>query len=100
MLPTRIDLVGEFLALKWDDESESFVGLEKLRRACPCAHCAGETDLTGGVHRPASKAPLTEQSFAVLSLSRIGSYALSVHWGDGHQTGIYSWPQLVELGDD
>lgn len=28
---------------------------------------------------------------------QVGSYALQVFWGDGHQTGIYTWEKLHSL---
>src|SRR5437867_6985106 len=51
MRPTDIQQVGDELAVKWDDGSESYVKLEKLRRHCPCAGCKGETDIMGNVYK-------------------------------------------------
>ena len=36
-----VQVIGSELALKWDDASESFIPMETLRRACPCAGCQG-----------------------------------------------------------
>ena len=35
MQPSDIQIIGEELAVKWDDGTESFVRLPKLRKACP-----------------------------------------------------------------
>ena len=43
MRPADIQVIGDQLAVKWDDGSETFLALEKMRRHCPCASCAGET---------------------------------------------------------
>ena len=42
MRPENIQQIGDELAIKWDDGSESFVPLEKMRRNCPCASCHGD----------------------------------------------------------
>jgi DUF971 family protein len=42
--------------------------------------------------------PLTDRSFELRALNRIGTYALQPVWGDGHATGIYSFDYLHRLG--
>ena len=95
--PADIQIIGEELAVKWDDGSENFIGLETLRRRCPCAGCRGEGDIYGKV----SKGPeqtLTPQSFKIRRLDRVGSYAIQPAWADGHGSGIYSFEYLRQLG--
>jgi DUF971 family protein len=53
--------IGGELAIKWADETESFIALEKLRRACPCAGCMGERDIMGQLHKGPDK-PLSPRS--------------------------------------
>ena len=98
MRPDNIQVIGEDLAIKWDDGSESFVPLEALRRACPCAGCQGESDLMGNVHKPTAR-PLSPQSFHVLRLVSVGSYGLQPVWADGHATGIFSFDYLKRIAD-
>jgi DUF971 family protein len=90
--------IGEELAVKWDDGSESFVRLEKLRRCCPCAGCKGELDIRGNLYRN-PKGPASPAAFQLVRVDRIGGYALRPLWGDGHATGIYSFEYLRELAD-
>jgi Gamma-butyrobetaine hydroxylase-like, N-terminal len=45
-----IQHIGNEIAIKWDDGREDFILLEKLRRACLCAGCKGETDILGNVY--------------------------------------------------
>jgi DUF971 family protein len=99
MQPSRLEIVGEFLAIKWDDDTESVISLERLRRGCPCAHCAGETDITGRVHRVGTPTPLGDRSFQLTAMERVGGYAVALCWADGHQTGIYSWDLLRRLAE-
>lgn len=97
--PEKIEFVGDFLAVRWDDGTESIVAKRTLRERCPCAQCAGEPDVTGAVRRPISAPALTDASFEVTATDRVGSYAMGITWGDGHRTGIYSWDLIRRLGE-
>src|SRR5439155_26498998 len=94
--PVEIQQIGEELAIKWDDGSESFVRLETLRRCCPCAGCKGETDLRGNVYKNPEK-PLSAQSFQLRRIANVGDYAIQPIWGDGHATGLYSFEYLKKI---
>ena len=96
--PTNIQQIGDELAIAWNDGTESFVKLETLRRACPCAACGGEPDVLGSVSRP--HVTYTNQSFQLAGFDLVGGYALQPRWGDGHSTGIYSFTYLRRLGQD
>lgn len=93
--PKNIQLVGDELAINWNDDSESFFLLETLRRACPCAACGGEPDVLGNISRP--EVSYTPESFRLDSFHLVGGYALQVRWGDGHDTGLYSYQYLQRL---
>jgi DUF971 family protein len=93
MQPLDIQVIGNEVAIRWQDGSESYVALEKLRRACPCAGCKGETDIMGEVHR-GPEATFSPRSFELREMKRVGSYGIQPVWGDGHSTGIYSFDYL------
>ena len=93
MRPVDVQTIGEELALKWEDGSESFISLERLRRACPCAGCQGERDVMGNLYRGPER-PLSPAAFQLVRLERGGTYAVQPVWGDGHATGIYSFDYL------
>ena len=96
MQPQDIQQIGNELAIKWPDGSESFILLENLRRACPCAGCQGETDIMGNLYKnPEQK--LTAAAFQLVRLIRVGGYAIQPVWADGHNTGIYSFDYLQRL---
>jgi DUF971 family protein len=97
MRPTDIQQIGNELALKWG-RLESFISLEKLRRACPCAGCKGETDIMGNLHMGPEK-PLRPESFRLAGLAHVGGYAIQPKWADGHSTGLYSFDYLRTLGE-
>jgi DUF971 family protein len=96
MRPLDIQPIGNELAIKWEDGSESFVPLEKLRRRCPCAGCQGETDIMGNVHKMPEK-PLSPRAFELLRVANVGTYAIQPVWGDGHATGIFSFDYLRRI---
>ncbi len=99
MQPTNIQQIGDELALKWDDGTESFVSLEQLRRHCPCAGCKGEVDIMGNLYKGPER-PLSPDAFRLVRLARVGGYALQPVWGDGHATGIYSFEYLKQIAGD
>ena len=96
MRPVDIQQIGQELAIKWEDGSEDFVPLEKLRRHCPCAGCRGEKDIMGNLYK-GPKRPLTPQAFQLRGLTRIGTYAIQPAWADGHATGLYSFDYLRKI---
>jgi DUF971 family protein len=85
-------VIGDEIALAWSDGVESYLGLETLRRACPCAACQGEPDVTGKILVP--KVSYQERSFRLVRHEVVGSYALQLFWGDGHHSGLYSFEML------
>ncbi len=85
----QIQVIGRELAIKWSDGAEHYIGLETLRRACPCATCKGETDIMGQLHK-GPEVELGPRSFELVRLSLVGAYAIQPVWGDGHATGLYS----------
>ena len=96
LLPTSIQHIGDELAVSWSDESETFLRLADLRRACPCAACGGEPDVMGNIDRP--DVTYTPASFELRGYQLVGGYALQPTWGDGHGTGLYSFAYLRRLG--
>jgi len=92
---TDVQLIGDEIAIRWNDGTESFLGQEFLRRACPCAACGGEPDVLGHIVRP--QVSYTPASFELRGWEFVGGYALQPQWADGHRTGIYSYQYLRRL---
>jgi DUF971 family protein len=98
MRPTDLQQIGQELALKWDDGSESFIPLEKLRRHCPCAGCKGEMDVLGNVYKNPDQ-PLAADAFRLIRISTVGGYAIQPLWADGHSSGLFSFDYLKRVAD-
>jgi ATP-binding protein involved in chromosome partitioning len=82
------------LAITWADGFESVFDVRGLRLACACAQCVdewtGECRLDPG-QVPADVHPLNVRS--------VGRYAIRIDWSDGHDTGIYAFTRLRQLGE-
>jgi DUF971 family protein len=96
MNPLDLQHIGEEIAIRWDDGHETFIRLEKLRRACPCAGCKGEADIMGNLYKGPEQ-PLIPASFQLKQLVPIGTYAVQPIWADGHASGIYSFDYLEKV---
>ena len=97
MHPLDLQIIGNELAVKWNDGGESFIALEKLRGACPCAGCQGEMDIMGNHYQNPAQ-PLTARSFELKRIVSVGGYAIQPVWADGHATGIFSFEYLQRVG--
>ena len=93
--PINVQQIGNELAIRWNDETESYLDLQFLRRACPCAACGGEPDVLGNIIRP--EVSYSEDSFDLAGFQMVGGYALQPIWRDGHSTGIYSFLYLRRI---
>ncbi len=96
--PTNItaDRNERVLIINWSDGKEGRYPFAGLRAVCPCAECQGGHDNMG---RPADKTLLyatEDPDLTMESVDAVGSYAVTIHWSDGHWHGIYTWPYLYE----
>jgi DUF971 family protein len=96
MRPADLEIIGAELAIKWEDGAESFISLETLRRACPCAACKGERDVLGQLHK-GPDTPLSPRSFQLTRIASVGGYGITPVWADGHASGIYPFEYLARL---
>ena len=98
MRAQHLEAIGQELAIKWEDGTESFIQLRKLREHCPCAGCKGETDIMGNLYKSPDKL-LTASAFHLTRLAMVGGYGVQPWWGDGHGTGIFSFDYLRRVAD-
>ena len=102
LYPTKLSLGGENrLLIEWSDGQRRSYSFRELRDRCPCASCRekrSQPPAGGGlltVLSPAEARPLK-----VLGMKPVGAYAYSIDFSDGHDTGIYTFELLRELGQE
>ncbi len=94
MIPEKIRLTkNNELLVRWNDNVESSVKLSNLRRNCPCAICNSEQKEQGDKYIPI----YTSEQLAIEKISPVGTYAISISWKDGHNTGIYEYKHLRSI---
>jgi DUF971 family protein len=93
--PTAIKLrtTSRLLDVTFDDGSHYELSFEYLRVFSPSAEVKGHGGGEGVLQ-------LGKQNVGISRLEPIGNYALRLHFDDGHNTGLYSWTLLHELGRD
>ena len=87
------------LAVKWNDDKQSYISLKELRNQCPCAFCSGEKDALGNIYK-GPRQELQEIAYTAIKWERVGHYALRIFWGDHHSDGLYTYEMLRRLGID
>ena len=80
------------LGIVWADGHESIYSGRALRCVCGCALCVDES--TGRKTLRDETVPADVRALQVLP---VGRYGLSIHWSDGHSTGIYRLDRLRDL---
>ena len=94
MLPSKIQLHKQSQQLELHYGSEHFLlSAEFLRVHSPSAEVKG--------HGPGQEVlQYGKQDVAISRIERAGNYALKLVFDDGHDTGIYTWDYLYQLGKD
>ncbi|NIP86635.1 MAG: DUF971 domain-containing protein [Planctomycetales bacterium] len=99
--PVKLETIGEDqLQIGWDDGTVRRYEVRQLRDACPCATCR-EKRRSGPEEAPGSLPVLSAaetKPLKVVAMDPIGNYAYSIHFSDGHDTGIYPLELLGQLG--
>ncbi len=83
------------ISIVWSDDAETRHNAAELRRNCPCAGCVNEW--TG---EKMLKADSIADDINFSHISIVGRYALNFHFSDGHDTGIFTFKYLRELGEN
>jgi DUF971 family protein len=96
--PRDLQIVGDLLAIAWEDGRESFLPAEFLRERSPSAENLGEVDVLG--RRWGGDGPRRFPGVTLAGMERIGNYAVTIVFSDGHRSGIYSWDYLRALADE
>ena len=94
-VPTEIRLrrASRLLEVCFSDGSRFELPFEYLRVHSPSAEVKG--------HGPGQEVlVLGKQNVGIRAIEPVGQYAVKLVFDDGHDTGLYTWNYLYELGSD
>ncbi len=95
----RID--DDHIEIAWSDGSRRRYSIEELRGACPCASCREKLNAPPP---PSDTLPVLSaaeaQPMRINGMTPVGTYAYTIEFSDGHDTGIFSYDLLRSLGND
>jgi len=103
LYPVQLRIVAPAsLLIEWSDGRRQQYPLAKLRDLCPCASCREKRKAD---HSPsAERLPVLPSADApplgLVSMKPVGNYAYCLTFSDGHDTGIYTFEYLRELGHE
>ncbi|RED51530.1 gamma-butyrobetaine hydroxylase-like domain-containing protein [Aestuariispira insulae] len=93
--PTKIHYrkQDQVLEVTFDDGNHFELPAEYLRVESPSAEVQG--------HHPDQKVTVSgRRQVGIIGLEPVGRYAVRIQFDDLHDSGIYSWQYLYELGHD
>ncbi|QDU11383.1 DUF971 domain-containing protein [Gimesia aquarii] len=97
---TELKIVDDSaLLIEWNDGLRRRYEFSQLRNACPCAACRHSKS-----EEPADpmKLPLLSPSeiepIKITQMVPTGNYAYRITFSDGHNTGLFTFELLRELG--
>lgn len=91
----RVDTDAQTLTIEWADGHASVFPLHRLRAACPCATCEGDT--IDHIAPPEVSDTPPEPRWTDLRVEPAGSVGIRITWDDGHNAGIFRWDRLRRL---
>lgn len=99
--PTKLALSpDQRLQIEWSDGRSDSIAVADLRKHCPCATCR---EKRSAPPPPVNVLPVLNlaeaQPMKLLGMQPVGNYAYAVHFSDEHDTGIFTFELLRELGD-
>lgn len=91
-IPTNIEFKNRSAVLQIDYEDGSYeLPYEFLRVFSPSADVQGHTP-------DQAKLQVGKKGIKIVNVEPVGEYALKIVFSDGHDSGLYSWEWLEELG--
>jgi DUF971 family protein len=103
--PTGLSLPSpDRLLIEWSDGARLSTTVKELRANCPCATCREKYTQEAIAPKPAdlkSLKILTDaqlQPLRIVKMQPLGNYAYNIAFSDGHDSGIFTFELLRELG--
>lgn len=88
----RVKSAEKRLEIDFDDGQNFALPAELLRIESPSAEVQG--------HGPGGKTLVPgKRNVGIAGVDAVGNYAIRIRFDDGHDTGIFSWTYLREMGE-
>lgn len=98
MKPESIEQISDqVISIKWDDETNKIYFADKLRSKCPCATCKDQRENPNT--NPFKILKANPNNVVFITWEYVGRYAVRFTFSDNHDTGIYTYEYLYELGE-
>ena len=89
----RLDKDKRVLTVSFDDGARFGLPAELLRVLSPSAEVRG--------HSPEQRVTVPgKKNVCIVGLDAVGTYAVRITFDDGHDTGLYMWDYLRDLGEN
>lgn len=92
-IPTELNLhkQSRVLEVTFEDGNKFSLPIEYLRVYSPSAEVRG--------HGPGQETlQLGKEDVNIEKIEQVGTYAVQIYFDDGHNSGIYTWDLLYDLG--
>lgn len=93
----RLRRQSRLLAITFDDGQQHELPFEYLRVFSPSAEVRGHGGTVDGLPKILV---IGKEDVNVTRIEPVGNYAVRLIFDDGHDSGIYSWATLRELGEN
>ena len=99
LYPTALELTAENrLLITWSDGQKRSYTVRELRNACPCATCREKRNQPVDPFALPVLKQVQTQPLTISGMEPMGNYAYSIRFSDDHDTGIFAFSLLRELG--
>ena len=89
----RLKRAEKLIEIDFDDGRSFRLSAELLRVESPSAEVQG--------HNPKQKTVVPgKRHVGISSVEPVGTYAIRIRFDDGHDTGLYTWDWLYDIGKD
>lgn len=89
----RVSRDRRTMTVTFQDEPAAELSAEMLRVLSPSAEVQG--------HSPEQRVTVGgKRNVAISRIEPVGNYAIRIVFDDGHQTGIFTWPYLLDLAQN
>lgn len=89
----KLDKDKRVLTVAFDDGAQFALPAELLRVLSPSAEVQG--------HSPEQRVTVPgKKNVRIVQMEPVGTYAVQITFDDGHNTGLYMWDYLRDLGEN